>query len=129
MFCVCVCEFRLAGAFCSNAFRHIAIHKWAKLNIKSQLDYVLPCCFDIFSTSHVFRILPFQTNDVFESIKDVARIHTPEPHGESNVERVSETSQDVALLNSEQTLVSTKEKSTKDKVSEMHGFVVPEWKN
>lgn len=60
-----------------------------------------------------------QTNDVFESIKDVARIHTPEPYGESNVERVSETSQDVALLNSEQTLVSTKEKSTKDKVSEI----------
>lgn len=60
----------------------------------------------------------FQTNDVFESIKDVARIHTPEPHAESNVERVSETSgRDVALLNSEQTLVSTKEKSTKDKVS------------
>lgn len=59
----------------------------------------------------------FQTNDVFESSKDVARIHTPEPHAESNVERVSETSgRDVALLNSEQTLVSMKEKSTKDKV-------------
>ncbi|XP_031624890.1 protein lap4 isoform X3 [Contarinia nasturtii] len=58
------------------------------------------------------------TNDnVFEnSGKDIARIHTPEPHSESNVERVSETSQDVALLNSEQTLVNTKEKSTKDKV-------------
>ncbi|XP_055300026.1 protein lap4-like isoform X18 [Sitodiplosis mosellana] len=56
------------------------------------------------------------TNDVFESSKDEAHIHTPEPHSESNVERVSETSQDVALLNSEQTLVSTKEKSTKDKV-------------
>ena len=65
-----------------------------------------------------------QTNDVFESSsKDVARIHTPEPHSESNVERVSETSQDVALLNSEQTLVSTKEKSTKDKVSNTCGKI------
>lgn len=60
----------------------------------------------------------FQANDVFESAKDVARIHTPEPHSESNVERVSETSQDVALLNSD--IVSTKEKSTKDKVSGEH---------
>lgn len=66
----------------------------------------------------VLRWVALQTNDVFESSsKDVARIHTPDPHSESNVERVSETSQDVALLNSEQTLVSTKEKSTKDKVS------------
>lgn len=65
-----------------------------------------------------FFLRNFQTNDVFESSKDVARIQTPEPHAESNVERVSETSErDVALLNSDQTLVSTKEKSTKDKVS------------
>lgn len=66
----------------------------------------------------------FQTNDVFESSKDVARIYTPEPHAESNVERVSETSnRDVALLNSEQTLVSTKEKSTKDKVSSTFTYI------
>lgn len=78
------------------------------------------CC--LFFSSFSFICVCFsailQTNDVFESSKDVARIQTPEPHAESNVERVSETSgEDVALLNSDQTLVSMKEKSTKDKVS------------
>lgn len=53
---------------------------------------------------------------MFESNNNDARFDTPEPHSESNVERVSETSQDVALINSEQTLVGAREKSTSDKV-------------
>lgn len=55
-----------------------------------------------------------QTNDVFESSKPDK---TSEPLHEKSVEQVSDTPQDVAVANSEQALVSTKEKSTKDKVS------------
>lgn len=45
--------------------------------------------------------------------------HTPEPFDKHDLnDRVTATSQDVALFNSDQALVSTKEKSTKDKVRE-----------
>lgn len=60
--------------------------------------------------------LQFQTNDVFESRKNIER-STPQPLENYEIdERVAVTSQDVALINSDQALVSTKEKSTKDKV-------------
>lgn len=64
--------------------------------------------------SEHFSRLYLQTNDVFESAKPDK---TPEPQHDRSVEQMSDTPQDVALLNSEQALVSTKEKSTKDKVS------------
>lgn len=54
-----------------------------------------------------------QANEVFESYKSDK---TSETQSEKINEQVPETPQDVALLNSEQALVSTKEKSTKDKV-------------
>lgn len=109
---------------CVRCAHILCAHNAHKLHIKLQLDYVRSVClFRHFHFAFVcsFSVRNFQTNDVFESSKDVARIHTPEPHAESNVERVSETSErDVALLNSDQTLVSTKEKSTKDKVRSTH---------
>lgn len=55
---------------------------------------------------------------MFESKKHNER-STPQPlETYENDERVAATSQDVALINSDQALVSTKEKSTKDKVSD-----------
>lgn len=46
--------------------------------------------------------------------------HTPDQFDRNDLvhDRVTATSQDVALFNSDQALVSTKEKSTKDKVRE-----------
>lgn len=58
----------------------------------------------------------FQANEVFDDRDDR---HTPEQTDKNDLnDRVTVTSQDVALFNSDQALVSTKEKSTKDKVRE-----------
>lgn len=61
-----------------------------------------------------------QGNEVFESSKNNNERSTPQPLEKYDIdERVAATSQDVALVNSDQALVSTKEKSTKDKVRAM----------
>lgn len=65
-----------------------------------------------------FRNSKLQPNDVFEGKRNIER-RTPQPlENHEYDERVAATSQDVALINSDQALVSTKEKSTKDKVSD-----------
>lgn len=59
-----------------------------------------------------------QANDVFESKQNERNtMHEPLDTYEIDDERVAATSEDVALINSHQALVCTKEKSTKDKVS------------
>lgn len=72
-------------------------------------------CKYLISTKFFFFFL-LQTNEVFENKNE--RSSTPEPLEKIDIdERVTVTSQDVALFNSDQALVSTREKSTKDKVS------------